>query len=104
MFNAIRDDAGEFRFFMVQPLVITFEDLMQWCWRRFGFAKRHPRMGQAIGYAWTFVWFSYCLPPFVHSQRAVEIMGEDFAGDWASELGQKHFNDTMITVARYRPD
>jgi hypothetical protein len=101
MFNAIHDDAGEFRFFMAQPLAITFEDFVQWCWRKSGFSARHPRMGKIIGYVWTFIWFSYCLPPFVRSQRAVGITGEDIGGDWALKLGQMHFG-TMTTTMRWR--
>ena len=85
MFNAIHDDAGEFRF---------FEDFVQWCWRRLGCAEHHPKLGQFLGYTWTFMWFSYCLPPFVRTQRAVGIMGGDVGGDWASKLGQKH----MMTI------
>ena len=90
MFNAIHNDAGEFRFFMAQPLAITFEDFVQWCWQKSGFSQRHQRIGRAIGYAWTFVWFSYCLPPFVLSQRAVGITRDDFGAEWAKELAQRH--------------
>ena len=101
MFNAIHEDAGEFRFFMVQPLAITFEDLLQWYWQKSGFSEQRPRMGKAIGYAWTFVWFSYCLPPFVQSQRAVGITKEDFGGDWALKLGKMHFGTLKMTVMRW---
>lgn len=97
MFNAIHSDAGEFRFFMAQPLAITLEDFVQWCWRRTGLSERHSKIGRVAGYTWMFVWFSYCLPPFVQSQRAVGIMQEDSGAEWAMQLAQRHIT-AVITL------
>ncbi|KXT15069.1 hypothetical protein AC579_1504 [Pseudocercospora musae] len=33
--NATRKDGGEFNFFLSQPIIITIEDFVQYCWRRY---------------------------------------------------------------------
>ena len=97
MFNAIHGEAGEFRFFMAQPLAITSEDFVQWCWRQSGYAERHPGAAKFVGYVWVFAWFSYCLPLFVQAQRAVGIMEADLGGSWAMQLAERH---VAMMVAR----
>ena len=99
MFNAIHGEAGEFRFFMAQPLAITFEDFVQWCWRKSGYSERHPQFAQCMGYIWAFAWFSYCLPSFVQAQRTVGIMEADFGGEWAVQLAARHVALVTATPA-----
>jgi hypothetical protein len=91
-FNAVRRDNGELWFFLTQPLAISFEDLAQYYWRTRGSTHKQTSMNIAVlaGYAWTFLWFSYSLPPFVENSMRAKIIGPDFGGTWAFELAQRH--------------
>lgn len=92
IFNAVRRDVGEFRFFIVQPFVITAEDFVQWCWRKYrplGFPAEWDFVGKIVGYLWTVAWFSYCLPPFVEGLLRVGIIGPGYGEPWAMNLGKQ---------------
>ena len=92
-FNSVRREIGEFWFFMSQPFVITFEDFVQWSWRKTGHSNDNGKsLARFVGYIWTFAWFSYCLPPFVHGLLDTGIMGVDLGGPQAKMLGQEHVN------------
>lgn len=90
IFNAVRHDVGEFRFFMAQPFAITAEDFLQWCWRNSGEDAQRFGVAIIVGHVWTFLWFSYCLPPFVHGLLDVGIIGADVGGPSMMSLGRKH--------------
>lgn len=75
IFNATRKDGGEFRFFMLQPVIITCEDFAIWCYeKKYGKTEQKNRVLRCIGYLWTFMWFSFCLPQFSMGLLAVGIL------------------------------
>jgi len=75
IFNATRKDGGEFRFFMLQPVIITCEDFIIWCYeKRYGKTEQKSRVLRWTGYFWTFMWFSFCLPQFCMGLLAVGIL------------------------------
>jgi hypothetical protein len=91
MFNAVRRDVGEFRYFMAQPFAITLEDFVQWCWRQSVSDPSRNRMwplAKTVGYVWTIAWFSYCLPNFALGLHRVGIHAADSGGKMMLELGQ----------------
>lgn len=49
------------RFFLLQPLAIAGEDMIIRI-----FQQHHiNRVGFIIGYIWVFMWFSWCIPPWL---------------------------------------
>lgn len=90
MFNAIHSDTVELWFFMTQPLAITLEGFVQWCWKELGHSEQYTRFATYFGYLWVFVWFSYCLPPFVQAQRGVGIMDGDLGSEWITSAAENH--------------
>ncbi|KAI0847196.1 hypothetical protein F5Y00DRAFT_271315 [Daldinia vernicosa] len=88
-----RGDKGEFAFFMMQPLVITLEDSVQWVWRNAINPKRKQDLlwfEIAVGYAWTFTAFAFTLTPFVKGMVATGIIGGSPEDAIAMLLGQRH--------------
>ncbi|KAH9889203.1 membrane bound O-acyl transferase family-domain-containing protein [Xylariomycetidae sp. FL2044] len=78
-FSISRQDRGEIAFFLLQPVVITFEDFVQWAWHKAVAPKQRKSLAgfeRAAGYMWTFVAFSWTLRPFVNSLADVGIIGE----------------------------
>ena len=57
---AVHHDTGELRFFLLQAVAITFEDIAIACAKRLGYHRVGP-IGRAVGYLWTFCWKSYSL-------------------------------------------
>ena len=91
-FNALRRDNGELWFFLTQPLAISFEDFVQYYWKARGPTHKQATTNIAvfIGYGWTFLWFSYSLPPFIENSMHAKIIGPDFGCFWAFDLAQRH--------------
>ncbi|KAF3065262.1 hypothetical protein GL218_02728 [Daldinia childiae] len=88
-----RGDKGEFAFFMIQPIVITLEDFVQWVWRNTINPKRKQDLlwfELAIGYVWTFTAFAFTLTPFVKGMVATGIIGGSPEEAMAISLGQRH--------------
>ena len=86
---------------MSQPVIITIEDSVQWCWRQVSDGKTdRPLSGyeKLIGWLWTFVWFSYSLPPFVKWLVSAEVV----AGGWPDTvtvgLGREHAARLLASV------
>lgn len=92
IFNAVRCDVGELWFFAPQPLIITLEDFVQWCWRIYrshqGKTETSP-VAKVTGYIWTFAWFSICLSPFVEGLIQARIIGPGYAEPLAMDLGRR---------------
>lgn len=92
IFNAVRRDVGEFWFFAPQPFVITMEDFVQCCWKRYRPSQKKAEFDQAakvLGYMWTFAWFSVCLPPFVEGLINVGIVGGGYLEPLSMDLGRR---------------
>lgn len=88
-----RGDKGEFAFFMIQPVVITLEDFVQWVWRNAINPKRKQDLlwcELAVGYVWTFTAFAFTLTPFVKGMVATGIIGGSPEEAMAMSLGQRH--------------
>ncbi|KAK3710599.1 hypothetical protein LTR37_010226 [Vermiconidia calcicola] len=92
IFNAVRHDAGEFWFFMLQPLAISVEDFAQWCSRRSGTKYRwpDPALRAVAAHFFTFMWFSYCLPPFIEGLLDAGIVSGDYRATQMLSLGHNH--------------
>jgi hypothetical protein len=82
MFKVTRRNMGEFAFFMSQPVAITFEDLVLWAWSqvRRDRRPRARRFERAVGFVWTFVWFSLTLHVYIRGLLEAEV-----ARDWTLE-------------------
>jgi hypothetical protein len=78
MFNVTRRDMGEFAFFMVQPIAITAEDIVQWTWRKLRGPTSTARFETLVGYAWVLAWFSFSLQLYVKGLVDAEVIR-----DWA---------------------
>lgn len=79
-------------FFMLQPVAITVEDFVQYCWRKATGASRGKRLSsseEVVGWTWTFLWFSYTLPVFASSLIECELLEADLAKS-AMFMGRKH--------------
>ena len=77
---------------MMQPVVITIEDLIQWVWRRAIGPKRKDNFTsfeRFVGYVWTFVAFTLTLQPYVRGMIGV-IGGSSPDEAAAFLLGQQH--------------
>ncbi|KJA15496.1 hypothetical protein HYPSUDRAFT_48332 [Hypholoma sublateritium FD-334 SS-4] len=59
------------RFFVLQAVAITFEDIVVALAARLGFATQQNAVFKFIGFIWVFAWFTYSLPiwldPIVHA-------------------------------------
>lgn len=68
-YTITRRGKGEFAFFMMQPVIITAENFVQWLWgstvddpeRKGGFRS----LELLVGYVWTFEAFTVTLRPYV---------------------------------------
>lgn len=88
MFNVTRRDMGEFKFFMSQPVVITFEGIVVRLWgcvARPGAGIKHCEW--AMGYVWVFLWFSFSLPIYLKGSRDAGIVRDAFFGTKPYESG-----------------
>ncbi|KXT05027.1 hypothetical protein AC578_10289 [Pseudocercospora eumusae] len=97
IFNAVRHDVGEFRFFLSQPVIITVEDIVQHGWRRYtGNSKSDPLTAfeRMVGYMWTITWFSICLPPFTQGLIGARIAG--FDAESVLRMGLQHADDFFL--------
>jgi hypothetical protein len=77
-------------FFLSRPFVITLEDLLRWCWRNYtGKSKDDPLklFERRVGYLWVFLWFSYCLSPFVRGLRDAGVIADAVVNMWPFGLG-----------------
>jgi hypothetical protein len=93
IFHAVRRDIGEFVFFMPQPLAITAEDFVQWCYRQITGRNKDDELttfARLCGYLWVFIWFSYSLPPFVKGLRGARIIGDAIVQIWPFDVGIQH--------------
>ena len=82
MFNVTRRDMGEFAFFMSQPLAITFEDFVQYIWRKFqgGGSRESRRFEEAVGAVWTLTWFSFSLHLYIRGLVEAEVVRDWLMG------------------------
>lgn len=93
IFHAARRDIGEFIFFMPQPIAITIEDLVQWCYRQITGRTKDDKLtpfARSCGYLWVFIWFSYSLPPFVKGLRDAGIISDAIVGTWPFDVGIRY--------------
>jgi len=93
IFHAVGRDIGEFVFFMQQPIAITVEDFVQWCFRNVTGCRKDDKLtpfARLIGYVWMFMWFSYSLPPFVKGLRDAGIISDAIIQTWAFDTGVNH--------------
>lgn len=91
-YTITRRDGGELAFFMMQPVVITIEDFIQWVWGRTISPKRKETLHsfeQVVGYVWTFAAFTLTLQPYVRGMIGV-IGGSSPDEAAAFSLGQQH--------------
>ena len=81
---------------MLQPLVITIEDAVRWCWRKYSGRSEDDELTgfeRAVGWTWTFLWFSYCIPPYAKGLLDAKITAYD--SHWLLMLGQQHAADAL---------
>lgn len=78
---------------MSQPIAITFEDFVQWCYRKVTGRSKDDNIttfARLVGYAWMILWFSYSLPAFVKGLRDVGIIGDAIVLIWPFDVGSQH--------------
>ncbi|KAI1776780.1 hypothetical protein F4818DRAFT_457464 [Hypoxylon cercidicola] len=89
-----RSDKGEFAFFMMQPVVITIEDFVQWVWRGIVSPEQKQKLRWLellVGYVWTFAAFTFTLTPYVKGMTETGIIGLGGPEETtAMMLGQRH--------------
>lgn len=99
VFNATREDGGEMWFFMIQPVAITAEDFVQYCWRKATGSQEGQQPSasdKVVGWVWTFLWFSYTLPVFASSLiNECELLEADTAKS-AMVLGWMHASSLSV--------
>jgi hypothetical protein len=64
-FCGAADEQGNFRYFMSQAVIISFEDFVRWAWRGATGRKESDaltRFEKIFGHVWTFCWFTYSMP------------------------------------------
>ena len=91
--HAVGRDIGEFAFFMQQPIAITVEDFVHWCYRNVTGRRKDDELtpfARLFGYVWIFLWFSYSLPPFVKGLRDTGIICDAIVQTWAFNTGVNH--------------
>lgn len=79
---------------MLQPFAITLEDFVQHCWRSWTSRTKTDKLTsfeRAVGWAWTFLWFSWSIPPYAKGLVYARITGYDSEG--ILRLGQQHAAD-----------
>ena len=93
IFHAAGKDVGEFVFFMQQPVAITVEDFVQWCYRNVTGRRKEDEPAaftKVFGYVWVFFWFSHSLPPFVKGLRDAGVVSDAIVQTWAFDIGANH--------------
>ena len=81
---------------MLQPLVITIEDFVRGCWRKYSGCSEDDQLTafeRAFGWTWTFLWFSYCIPPYAKGLLDAKITAYDSL--WLLMRGQQHAVDVL---------
>jgi hypothetical protein len=83
---------GELVFFMSQPVAISTEDFVRWCWkhrrsRGLGTDRKGTMEGAYVGYVWVVVWFSASLPVYVKRCKDASIVRDAVLGSRPFEVG-----------------
>jgi hypothetical protein len=87
MFNVTRRDMGELTFFMSQPVAIVAEDLVRWAWKKSRISGKNRHFEKAIGYGWTFVWFSFSLHFYIGGLVEARVIKDWLLGYKPLETG-----------------
>lgn len=87
MFFVTRRDMGEFAFFMLQPVAITAEDLVQWVYRQLRGPSPAGSFEKLFGYVWVVVWFSFSLHLYIRGLVDAEVIRDWIFGNRLFELG-----------------
>lgn len=93
-YTIAREDKGEFAFFMLQPVIITIEDFLQWIWSKSVSAERKRRLAwleYLVGYAWTIAAFTLTLRPVMQGWTSTGLIGSGGPDEKAAlQLGRRH--------------
>ncbi|KAI2466734.1 hypothetical protein F4781DRAFT_336972 [Annulohypoxylon bovei var. microspora] len=93
-FIVTRHDNGEFAFFMLQPVIISAEDLLQWIWRKSVDPKRKKdlaRLETLVGYVWTIAAFTFTLRHVMGGWIGIGLVGGGGPDEKAAlQLGRQH--------------
>jgi hypothetical protein len=98
MFNVTRRDMVELNFFMSQPFAIVAEDLVHWVWKNVHGPTNSGRLEKAVGYAWTFAWFSFSLRLYVSGLVEARVMKDWLFGYSPSQTGPGWSSPTAFNV------
>ncbi|KAI1779261.1 membrane bound O-acyl transferase family-domain-containing protein [Hypoxylon cercidicola] len=93
-YTVTRQDNGEFAFFMLQPVIITIEDFLQWIWGKSVDAERRKQLAwleYLVGYAWTIAAFTLTLRPVMQGWTGIGLIGSGGPDEKAAlQLGRQH--------------
>ncbi|KAI1379756.1 membrane bound O-acyl transferase family-domain-containing protein [Hypoxylon crocopeplum] len=93
-YTVSRQDNGELAFFMMQPVIITIEDFLQWVWGKFMGPKRKESLAWLeiyMGYAWTVAAFTLTFRPVMKGWTSIGLIGSGGPDETtALKLGQRH--------------
>ncbi|KAI1206761.1 uncharacterized protein F4807DRAFT_438204 [Annulohypoxylon truncatum] len=93
-FVVSRHDNGELAFFMLQPVIISVEDFLQWIWRKSIDPKRKKdltRLETVVGYVWTIAAFTFTLQPVMRGWTDIGLIGGGGPDEKAALLlGHQH--------------
>ena len=87
---------GALKFFLAQPLLITFEDFIIAQGKRAGLTE--SRALRALGLVWVQLWFTICVPWWIQPQISAGLMENGMGyslilglwnGNWAPGLALK---------------
>ncbi|KAI1451698.1 hypothetical protein F4805DRAFT_450557 [Annulohypoxylon moriforme] len=93
-FIVSRHDNGELSFFMLQPVIISIEDFLQWLWRKSVDPKRRKELARfetLVGYVWTIAAFTFTLRNIMRGWTDIGLVGGSGPGEkTALQLGRQH--------------
>ncbi|KAI1087688.1 hypothetical protein F5B19DRAFT_60572 [Rostrohypoxylon terebratum] len=93
-FAVSRHDNGELSFFMMQPVIISVEDFLQWIWRKSVDPKRKKdlaRVETLVGYVWTIVAFTFTMRYVMRGWVSIGLIGGGGLDEKAAlQLGRQH--------------
>lgn len=87
MFFVTRRDMGEFAFFMLQPVAIAVEDLVQWLYKQLRGTSSAGSLEKLVGYVWVVVWFSFSLHLYIKGLVDAEVIRDWVFGHRLFEFG-----------------
>ncbi|KAI0897392.1 membrane bound O-acyl transferase family-domain-containing protein [Annulohypoxylon nitens] len=93
-FNVSRHDNGEFSFFMLQPVIISVEDFLQWVWRKSVDPKQKKDLAwieTLVGYVWTIAAFTFTMRYVMRGWTSIGLIGGGSPEEKAAlQLGRQH--------------